>query len=133
MDRFCWVGVLVVQNMKVFPWLLLLSFQAICLTCWPAAGLTESVYRDQFKDTGFPTWTWTVLASKEWFPVFPVPWLIYAIALTRRHEVSVPAVLIFAGTLCLGCCLFLCWVVSGLLMPYYATHIFVYVRTVIGK
>ncbi|MFO1457764.1 MAG: hypothetical protein U1G08_00025 [Verrucomicrobiota bacterium] len=119
--------------MKVFPWLLLLSFEAICLTCWLTAGLTELVYRDQFKDTGFPTGTWIVLAAKEWFPAFPVPWLIYAIALTRRREVSVPAVLVFAGTICLSCCLFLCWVVIGLLMPYYGTHIFVHVRTVIGK
>ncbi|MBL9173342.1 MAG: hypothetical protein JNL10_07405 [Verrucomicrobiales bacterium] len=120
-------------NMKAFPWLLLLAFEAISLTCWPAAALTDSVYRDEFKDSGFPTWTQTVLAAKNWFPVFPLPWLVYSIILTSRRDVVASSLFTYAGTICLGCCLFLCWIITGLLMPYYATHIFVSVRTVIGQ
>lgn len=117
--------------MKTFPWLLFLSFEVISLSCWPAAGLTESVYRHEFKGT-FPFWTQSVLAARDWFWAIPLPWLIYAIVLSLRKEVSASSLFKFAGTICLGSCLFLAWVIGGLLLPYYATHIFVTVRSSFG-
>lgn len=119
--------------MKAFPWLLLIAFELIALACWGAAASTESVYRDEFKATGIPFWTQTVLAAQTWLPGFPFPWLVYSVVLTRRVTPSVSSLFTFAGTICLGCSAFLCWVVGGLLMPYFATHIFVSVHTSLGQ
>lgn len=110
-----------------------LAFELIAGVCSGAASLTESVWRDEFKGTGFPFWTQTVLASQSWLPCAPLPWLLYSVILTRRTQVSVESVFTFAGTICLGCSAFLCWVAGGLLLPFFATHILVSVRTVVGQ
>lgn len=109
--------------MKAFPWLLLIAFEAITLVCWGVVAGTESVYREEFKAAGFPLWTQTVLAARSWLPAFPLPWLVYAAILSRQTPPSVGSLFTFAGTICLGVSIFLCWVVGGVLLPYFATHI----------
>lgn len=118
--------------MKAFPWLLFLAFEVVCLTSCPIAGLTESVYRDAFKGSGFPTWTRSVFFAQNWLWAFPLPWLVYSVILTRKMEPPVSSLLMYAGSISVGCSVFLSWLIGGLLMPYYLTHIFVTVHTVIG-
>jgi hypothetical protein len=43
--------------MKAFPWLLFLSFELVSLISWPAAELTQLVYRHDFEGIRFPAIT----------------------------------------------------------------------------
>lgn len=118
--------------MKSFPWLTLAAFEVLCLLSCGVTYLVESVYRDEFKDLGFPTWTQTVVASQAWMPLFPLPWLVYAVWLMRQREIQVSSLFTFAGTLCLCITLFLTWVIGGLLLPYFATHILLMAPAPVG-
>ena len=109
--------------MKTFPWLLFLAFELVSILSWPAAELTESVYRREFEGVGFPAVTESVFAMKQWLPLIPLPWCIYSLVLTRRSEVAPSALFTYAGSICLAVSVFLCWVVAGLMLPYLSCHL----------
>jgi uncharacterized membrane protein len=106
--------------MKAFLWLLNLALLVLCLTGWVLAELVERSLKD-LHDTG-PYFTQLVIRPHWWLIVAPTPWVIWAVYLTVRKELSVSQVFQFAGALALFATLLACALAIALGLPFIPRH-----------
>jgi hypothetical protein len=76
------------------------------------------VLADKYPLLPWPRITEQLLRPNGWILMFPLPWLIYAAALSRRRELSPGTVFIFLGTVVLGLAIMVCVVAFASLLPY---------------
>ena len=107
--------------MKTFAWLSVASLALLCGICVPLIDLTQSVYKNDFRDGSWPAPTELVMRLRMLFPFLPIPWAVYAIILGRRSA-PVDAYFAFAGTIILVVSIVICFVLMALLAPYFSTH-----------
>src|SRR5664279_5246471 len=102
--------------MKTFIWLFTFGFLLICLTCW---ALSSLLVMATFSRAVFilPGITRLVLFPNTWILFCPLPWLIYAIVLSRRSELARGAALVFATTIIAATVLLVCAVVAACTLP----------------
>jgi hypothetical protein len=103
--------------MKAFPWLLTVAFAVVCFTGWAMSGLAMHSLADTHRDL-LPAVTVLVLRPNGWILACPLPWLIYALVLTVRREITAASVLVFAGTLFLAAAILVCVVVVASVIPF---------------
>jgi hypothetical protein len=101
-------------GMKMLLWLFVATFWAVSGTCWI---LSSMVINTMVKGFGLPV---PAIADLILFPhrgllFFPVPWLISAVILSRRREVSGRTVLVFAASVAIAIILSLGAVLVALL------------------
>ena len=90
--------------MKIFIWLLTIALAVVCLTCWMSSTwILRPLSRE-----ALPVFTLFVFYSKSWILFCPLPWVIYAVILSRRKELNVNATFIFAGTIILAATILFC-------------------------
>lgn len=103
--------------MKAFPWLLTVAFTIVCFTCWAMSGLAMHSVADMHHEM-LPAVTIFVLRPNGWILACPLPWLIYALVLTMRREITAATVLVFAGTLFLAAAILICVVLVASVIPF---------------
>ena len=82
--------------MRVFPWLLALALAVECLAgSFLARFLMRSLADEQRAAPGF---TLLFFGHPTWWLLIPIPWVIYALILSRRPSPAVASAFIFAGT-----------------------------------
>ena len=91
---------------------------ALCLCCWAMSSLVMHSLADTHRDLLLPAITVFVLRPNGWILFCPLPWLIYAVVLSFRRELSPGALFLFAGTVILGATLLICAVVMACFLPY---------------
>ena len=108
--------------MKLFPWFLSMAFAVVCATAW---AMSELVVRSLHDTAGnVPAFTRLVILPRHgWLLFAPVPWIVYAAALTFRRELTPGAVLVFAGTLFLFSAFVVCAVAVALSLPFIPLHL----------
>jgi hypothetical protein len=104
--------------MKFFLWLLTLTFILVSLTGWVMSELVERSIRDTMAALPIPYFTRLLIFPHGWLLVAPIPWIVYAGALTLRRELTPSAVFLFAGTLILFAMLLTCALVIALTLLY---------------
>ena len=102
--------------MKAFPWLLTAAFAVVCITSWAMSGLAMHSLAGDHREL-LPAVTVFALRPNGWILACPLPWLIYALVLTMRREITAAAVLVFAGTLFLATAILVCVVVVASVIP----------------
>ena len=105
--------------MKSSLWFLTFEFTATCLACWILSWLVIQFGLHDFAEQ-IPAFTKLALFPNVWIPFCPLPWLVYAIVLSRRQELSRRAMLLFNGTILLATILLLCVVVIASILPFMA-------------
>jgi hypothetical protein len=102
--------------MKTFTWLFTSGFMLVCLACW---ALSYLLVRSAFPGLGIvlPAITRILLFPNTWILVCPLPWLIYAVVLSRRSELTRGAALVFAATIITATVLLVCAVVTACTLP----------------
>jgi len=105
--------------MKTFTWLFTFGFMLVCLAC---GALSYLLVRFTFPGlaVNLPAITRLVLFPNIWILVCPLPWLIYAVALSRRSELTRGAALVFAITVIAATVLLVCAVVAACTLPFCA-------------
>ena len=66
----------------------------------------------------WPGATQLLLRPNGWIFLFPLPWLIYALMLSRRRELTPNTVFLFAGTVVLALTILTCVIAVACLLPY---------------
>ena len=69
-----------------------------------------------------PAITLFFLRPSGWILLCPLPWLIYAVVLSFRRELTTSATFLFAGTVILALAILVCVVAVACLLPYIAMH-----------
>jgi hypothetical protein len=108
--------------MKVSLWLSTIALILVCLTGWAMAELVGRSMRDTMPGVDLPYFTQLVAFPHGWLLVVPVPWIVYAAALTLRRELTPAAVFVFTGTLILSAVVLVCALVIALTLPYIPRH-----------
>jgi hypothetical protein len=110
--------------MKAFLWLLVLAFTVLSLCCWMISSVAMLSFTDTHTNGGLrlPAVTLFFLSHNGWILLCPLPWLIYAVVLSRRRGLTPDAVFIFAGTAILGLAILALIVAGACLLPYIALH-----------
>jgi hypothetical protein len=102
--------------MKIFTWLLTIAFVVVCVSCWAASSWVHHLL-EGFRREALPAFTVFVLYPSGWILFCPLPWLIYATALSRRQVLASNSVFIFTGTVVLAATLLLCAVAIASILP----------------
>lgn len=102
--------------MKTFTWLFTSGFVLICAVCW---ALSYLLVTSTFSGLGtvLPAITRLTLYPNTWLLFCPLPWLIYAMILSRRTDVTRRAALIFAFTIIAATVLLVAIVVPACILP----------------
>lgn len=102
--------------MKTFIWLIIVTFVMTCLACW---AISHVLVATTFSRMGIlmPWFTQLILYPNFWILVCPVPWLIYAMILSRRPDLSRRSALIFAGSVATAALLLVGTVVIACTLP----------------
>lgn len=102
--------------MKLFVWLLTLALGAFCLTCM---AIGTWVWHDQsHPEVSAPGFTTFFFAPPTVALFVPIPFIIYAVILTRRGEVTATAALRFAGFVALSAATLLYLTAIAAALPY---------------
>jgi hypothetical protein len=111
-------------RMKTFLWLLVAAFAVLSLCCWMISSVAMLSFTDAHTNGGLrlPAVTLFFLSHNGWILVCPLPGLIYAVALSRRRELTTDAVFAFTGTVMLAQAILFCVVAGACLLPYIALH-----------
>ncbi|MBI3986338.1 MAG: hypothetical protein HY343_05435 [Lentisphaerae bacterium] len=94
--------------MKTFLWLMVVALAVLCVGCWCFAFLVMQYLRDFRVAFAVPNLTRLVLMPYTWLLFCPLPWLLCAIILNVRREISQSAVFIFAGTVAIAMVVIFC-------------------------
>ena len=86
--------------MKTFVWLQTIAFAIFCVTMWGLAdALAEYVRFHLIPVAHLPAFALPIVPHHAWLLFCPLPWIPYAAILSRRQELTLEAVLTFAGTM----------------------------------
>ena len=107
-----------VIHMKVFLWLLVLACAVWCVCCWTVSRVVVIVLTGMYPHLAWPKATELLLRPNGWVLLFPLPWLIYAMVLSRRRELTPGAGFLFAGTVVLALSILTCAIAVACLLPY---------------
>jgi hypothetical protein len=66
----------------------------------------------------WPGATQLLLRPNGWMLLFPLPWLIYAVVLSRRRELTPSSVFLFTGAVVLGLAILTCVIAVACVLPY---------------
>ena len=102
--------------MKTFTWLFTFGFALVCLACW---ALSYFLVAFTFPELGtvLPAVTRFTLFPNTWIPFCPLPWIVYAVALSRRAELTHSAALVFAITIIAATALLVIVIVTACFLP----------------
>jgi hypothetical protein len=101
--------------MRVFPWLLALALAVECLAgTLLARFVMQSLADAQLAAPGF---TLLFFGHPTWWLLIPIPWVIYALILSRRPSPAVGSVLVFAGTVAMVAAFLLGIMVIAAILP----------------
>lgn len=70
------------------------------------------------RSVDWPGMTELLLHSNSWILFFPLPWLIYAVFLSRCSKLTPNAVFVFEGTIVLALSILICSVAVACLLPF---------------
>src|SRR5437763_12050649 len=87
--------------MKAFPWLLTVAFAVICLTCWLTAGVIVEHVLHQLVGprTSLMNAQLCLIGLRKCLLLLPLPFVVYSFLWTSRRELTLDAVLTFAGVI----------------------------------
>src|SRR5436189_253227 len=93
--------------MKVFIWLTALALVLMCFLLWAFAHIeTKSLSDVRGLDPGeyypYPNLTQAFIIHEGWLILYPLPWVVGSIALSRGKEISYQTGFVFMGTVFLG-------------------------------
>jgi hypothetical protein len=91
------------------------------MACWLFSYLLVTITFHGF-GTNLPSITDLLLYPNFWIILCPVPWLVYAILLSRRSELSRKAALIFAVSVTVATLLLLAAIATACILPLFATY-----------
>jgi len=77
-----------------------------------------SVLAGMYPQLAWPGATELLLRHNGWLVLFPLPWLIYAVVLSRRRELTPGTVFVFAGVVVLALAVLTCVIAGACLLPY---------------
>jgi hypothetical protein len=77
-----------------------------------------SVLAGMYPQLAWPGATKFLLRPNGWIFLFPIPWLIYALVLSRRCELTSSSVFLFAGVVVLAMTVLTCVIAVACLLPY---------------
>jgi hypothetical protein len=102
---------------KTFLWFFTLGFALVCLTCWKTSSFWVDFSLSRVAIT-MPVFTRLVLYPNTWIIFCPLPWLIYAIVLSRRRNLSRGVTLVFASAIIAATILLVCIIITACALPY---------------
>lgn len=104
--------------MKVSLWLFVLSLAVVCTTCWAVSHLLVQLWQRGPAGVPVPAFTQLVLLPHGWLLFCPMPWIVYAVFLTFRKQITPGATFLFVGTVCLAMTVIVSAVTVAALLPY---------------
>jgi hypothetical protein len=102
--------------MKAFIWILVLACAVWSVCCWAVSHIVASMLS---RSVNWPGMTELLLNSNGWILLFPFPWLIYAVFLSRCSNLTPNAVFLFVGTVVLALSILICAVAFACLLPFF--------------
>ena len=104
--------------MKVSLWLFALAVCVACFACWFGVHILFQDWQREFKDMPLPAFTQFLLQPHTWLLLVPAPWIVGAVWLTLRKQITPGVAFIFSGTACLGVVTIVSAVIIASLLPY---------------
>ena len=92
-----------------------MAFGLFCLTAFVIVGW---VLHDHSHAVALPAFTGAVFRWRYWLLLCPIPWLSYAVVLSREKDLSSVSALRYAGSAALGLAIIVYVVVVAALLPY---------------
>jgi hypothetical protein len=102
---------------KTFIWLTTIALALLSLGLWDLAERVVQSWRGILPGEAFPGFSLLVLSWRKCLFLVPLPWIVYAVALSRRQIVSAPTAFRFAGTICIAAVIVSYVVVYGAMLP----------------
>ena len=104
--------------MKLSVWLLFLALLVVSGACWVGAHGVLMELQVSRPKLPLPDLSHCVLPHGVWFLTVPVPWLIWAVVLTVRHERGHEAFLVYSSSIILTISVLTCLTLLACVMPY---------------
>ena len=104
--------------MKTFLWLTACAFAVVCFAGWIFLGLEIRSLQVALPGEGLPFLTLVFVRCRDAILLLPLPWVIAAVALSLRHQLSITAVLLFAGSLALVAAVFVSAYTIAAVLPF---------------
>ena len=103
--------------MKAFLWMMTLALAVMCFWLWALARLEIGLLEARYHHV-LPALTVALVTHPNWLWFCPTPWIVAALVLSFRKEVSTAVGFLFLGTIVLAASLILFPVLMALSLPW---------------
>jgi hypothetical protein len=104
-------------RVKTLIWLTTVGLALLSLGLWDLAQRVVQSWSGLLPGEAFPGFSLLVLSWRRCLFLVPLPWIVYAVALSRREIVSAPAAFKFGGTVCIAAVIVSYVVLYGAILP----------------
>jgi hypothetical protein len=105
------------SRVKTIIWLITVALALLSLGLWDLAERVVQSWRGVLPGEAFPGFSLLVLSWRRSLFLVPLPWIVYAVALSRRQIVNAPTAFKFAGTICIAAVIVSYVVLYGAILP----------------
>jgi hypothetical protein len=86
--------------------------------CWVVSHVVIIALAGIYPHLPWPGATELLLRPNGWILFFPLPWLVYALVLSRQRELTQNRVFVFAGMVVLALSILTCVIAVACVLPY---------------